>query len=250
MNAYRRQVDESHPLLPGYTGYIPLRFYRIGTRYGDDSVWCVNTFRDATQRRNDQMNELRCTAATVPQLPPICSNEDTLNVLDDYNYKHHPNVLGPVETKRDLMEPPIPGWTGFVPRSRVTEFGHGVRYHTMAENCYQDFKNSLDRVSHDYTIQEPIKEIIITKHKESHPHQRFYRPEGMLPKYTGHIPHERSGIGKTFGNVCRSCSVCNHSDVSYGAYLKKKRKAETVQEPIEEDEKAAIACCLENDSRQ
>nr|XP_016850617.1 PREDICTED: uncharacterized protein C10orf82 homolog [Anolis carolinensis] len=96
MNAYRRQVDESHPLLPGYTGYIPLRFYRIGTRYGDDSVWCVNTFRDATQRRNDQMNELRCTAATVPQLPPICSNEDTLNVLDDYNYKHHPNVLGMV----------------------------------------------------------------------------------------------------------------------------------------------------------
>uniref|UniRef100_A0A8C6X7Z0 Sperm microtubule inner protein 5 n=1 Tax=Naja naja TaxID=35670 RepID=A0A8C6X7Z0_NAJNA len=146
MTAFRRQVDEYHPLIPGYTGYIPLRFYRVGTSFGNDSVWCVNTFRDITDRKNDQVAELRHTAATTPQLPPICPNEEILNVLDDYNYKHHPNVLGPVDTKRSFLEPPIPGWGGFVPRSRVTEFGHGVRYHVMAENCYRDFKNSLDRV--------------------------------------------------------------------------------------------------------
>uniref|UniRef100_A0A8D0BHE3 Sperm microtubule inner protein 5 n=1 Tax=Salvator merianae TaxID=96440 RepID=A0A8D0BHE3_SALMN len=152
MEAFRREVDEGHPLIPGYTGYIPLRFYRIGTSFGNDSVWCVNAFRDATQKKTNQMDELRYTAATAPQLPPICSNEDVINVLDDYNYKHHPNVL--VETKRSLLEPPIPGWTGFVPRSKVTEFGHGVRYHVMAENCYQDFKNSLDRDKRSPDTQE------------------------------------------------------------------------------------------------
>ncbi|XP_042311976.1 uncharacterized protein C10orf82 homolog [Sceloporus undulatus] len=241
MSAYRRQVDEHHPLIPGYTGYIPLRYYRIGTSFGNDSVWCVNTFRDVTQRKSNQVNALRYAAATDPQLPPICSNEDVINVLDDYNYKHHPNVLGPVETKRSLLEPPIPGWTGFVPRSRVTEFGQGVRYHVMAENCYQDFKNSLDRVKYGPATREEMKEVQVTKLKESRPHQRFYRPEGMLPKYTGHIPHERSGIGKTFGNVCRSCSVCNHSDVSYGAYLAKKHKAENVQEPMKEDKEASVS---------
>ncbi|KAJ7325236.1 hypothetical protein JRQ81_018256 [Phrynocephalus forsythii] len=237
MKAYRRQVDERHPLIPGYTGYIPLRFYRIGTSYGSDSVWCVNAFRDVTQKKSDQLNDLRCTAATAPRLPPICSNEEIINVLDDYNYNHHPNVVGPVESRRSLPEPPIPGWTGFVPRSKVTEFGHGVRYHVMAENCYQDFKDSLDRVKHDPDSKEPKKEVQLAKPKMTRPHQRFYRPEGMLPKYTGHIPHERSGIGKTFGNVCRSCSVCFHPDVSYGAYLAKKRKAEKMQELTQEEKK-------------
>lgn len=62
---------------------------------------------------------------------------------------------GPVETKRSLLEPPIPGWTGFVPRSKVTEHGHGVRYHVMAENCYQDFKDTLDRLRHDQASKDP-----------------------------------------------------------------------------------------------
>ncbi|KAH0623717.1 hypothetical protein JD844_006797, partial [Phrynosoma platyrhinos] len=196
MSAYRRQVDDHHPLIPGYTGYIPLRYYRIGTSFGNDSIWCVNTFRDATQRKNDQVNTLRYAAATEPQLPPISSNEDVINVLDDYNYKHHPNVLGM----------------------------NAILLHMFKNDVWLD-----------------LKEVLVTKPKESRPHQRFYRPEGMLPKYTGHIPHERSGIGKTFGNVCRSCSVCNHSDVSYGAYLAKKHKAENVQEPTKEDKKDVIA---------
>ncbi|XP_032080784.1 uncharacterized protein C10orf82 homolog [Thamnophis elegans] len=238
MTAFRRQVDEYHPLIPGYTGYIPLRFYRVGTSYGNDSVWCVKTFRDITDRNNYQEAELRHTAAIAPQLPPIATNEEILNVLDDYNYKHHPNVLGPVETRRTLLEPPIPGWSGFVPRSRVTEFGHGVRYHVMTENCYRDFKNSMDRNKEVAVGKDPTKEVPETKDSR---HQRFYRPEGMMPKYTGHIPHERSGLGRTFGNICRSCSVCKHTDVNYGTYLSKKRKMEKGQEPIKEHKETIIA---------
>ncbi|XP_060097532.1 sperm-associated microtubule inner protein 5 [Heteronotia binoei] len=231
------QVDESHPLIPGYTGYIPLKFYRIGTSFGNDSVSCVNAFRDMTEKKNDQKDELRTIAATTPQLPPICSNEEIIGVLDDYNYKLHPYVLGPVETKRHLLEPPIPGWTGFVPRSKVTEFGHGVRYHVMAENCYQDFKDMLDRVHAGPASKESKGESHVSKIcRHSPQYQRCYRPEGMLPKYTGHIPHERSGIGKTFGNVCRSCSVCSHGDKSYGAYLAKKHKAETDQEQLKDEQ--------------
>ncbi|KAF7253247.1 hypothetical protein EYD10_01232 [Varanus komodoensis] len=277
MKAFRRQVDECHPLIPGYTGYIPFRFYRIGSSFGNDSVWCVNAFRDATQRKTDQANELRCLAATAPQLPPLCSNEDIINVLDDYNYKRHPNVLGPVETRRGLLEPPMPGWTGFVPRSKVTEHGHGVRYHVMAENCYKDFKDCLDRVSHEHPAKEPVYvsikifEGIIDDGKSQTLNTVcfIFFFEGMCmypnPKNYAHtrdstdlkgcclsilviyhqkclcLADERSGIGKTFGNVCRSCSVCNHPDVNYGAYLAKKRKAEKLQEQIKEDKKDLTA---------
>lgn len=59
------------------------------------------------------------------------------------------HFAGTVVTKRSLLEPPIPGWTGFVPRARVTELGHGVRYHEMAKHCYQDFKDLIDRVHYD-----------------------------------------------------------------------------------------------------
>uniref|UniRef100_A0A8D2KTX0 Chromosome 10 open reading frame 82 n=1 Tax=Varanus komodoensis TaxID=61221 RepID=A0A8D2KTX0_VARKO len=171
-----------------FLGYIPFRFYRIGSSFGNDSVWCVNAFRDATQRKTDQANELRCLAATAPQLPPLCSNEDIINVLDDYNYKRHPNVLGIV----CLLEPPMPGWTGFVPRSKVTEHGHGVRYHVMAENCYKDFKDCLDRVSHDY-----CQTLLVTAAKWL-PHEVCQRTRPSVcrtylvclkPGQAGHIPH-------------------------------------------------------------
>uniref|UniRef100_A0A8C3H7V0 Sperm-associated microtubule inner protein 5 domain-containing protein n=1 Tax=Chrysemys picta bellii TaxID=8478 RepID=A0A8C3H7V0_CHRPI len=123
------------------------RFYRIGTTYGDDSMACMTLFHNATQRSRDAQNGLRYIAATTPKLPSICSNEDVLQALYDYNSKHHPYMLGTVITKRSLLEPPIPGWTGFVPRARVTELGYGVPYHEMTKNCYQDFKNLRDQAS-------------------------------------------------------------------------------------------------------
>lgn len=73
------------------------------------------------------------------------------SLINNTSFGH---FAGPVETKRSLLEPPIPGWGGFVPRSRVTEFGHGVRYHVMAENCYRDFKN-LGRGKEDPAGKDP-----------------------------------------------------------------------------------------------
>ncbi|TFK09852.1 potassium channel subfamily K member 16 [Platysternon megacephalum] len=226
MKPNQKPVDACNSLIPGYTGYVPQRFYRIGTTYGDDSMACMTSFHNATQRSRDAQNELRYIAATTPKLPSICSNEDVLQALYDYNYKHHPYVLGTVITKRSLLEPPIPGWTGFVPRARVTELGYGVRYHETTKNCYQDFKNLSDRVCYDPTSnlqRGKMHEVKVSKVPNTY--QRFYRPEGMLPKYSGHIPHEHLVIGKTFGNLCRSCSVCTHTEESYGAHLTKKRNA-------------------------
>ncbi|KAG8135582.1 hypothetical protein E2320_008595, partial [Naja naja] len=188
-------------------------FYRVGTSFGNDSVWCVNTFRDITDRKNDQVAELRHTAATTPQLPPICPNEEILNVLDDYNYKHHPNVLGTVL------------WT-----PREASWNHP--YQAGVALCLDPGSQNLVM---EYAI---IKKVPVTKDSQQ---QRFYRPEGMMPKYTGHIPHERSGLGRTFGNICRSCSVCSHTDKNYGAYLSKKRKMEKGQEQIKENKETLIA---------
>uniref|UniRef100_A0A8C3FBB4 Uncharacterized protein n=1 Tax=Chrysemys picta bellii TaxID=8478 RepID=A0A8C3FBB4_CHRPI len=184
MKPNQKPVEACNRLIPGYTGYVPQRFYRIGTTYGDDSMACMTLFHNATQRSRDAQNGLRYIAATTPKLPSICSNEDVLQALYDYNSKHHPYMLGTVITKRSLLEPPIPGWTGFVPRARVTELGYGVPYHEMTKNCYQDFKNLRDQVCYDPTSK--MYEVS----KVPNAYQRFYRPEGMLPKYSGHIPRK------------------------------------------------------------
>ncbi|XP_025906482.1 uncharacterized protein C10orf82 homolog [Nothoprocta perdicaria] len=226
MISVRKNFDARNLPIPGYTGHIPLKFCSIGTSYGGDAVVYVTLFRNATQRHREARNELRRRAATTPQLPPICCNEDVLQVLYDYNYKHHPNRLGTVITERNLLDPPLPGWTGFVPRARVTELGHGVRYRVMAKNCFQDFKNLINQVPYDSPISAQRGETHdIEARKVPHAYQRFYRPEGMMPKYTGHIPHKHLIAGKTFGNLCRSSSVCSHTEDSYGAYLTKKRRA-------------------------
>lgn len=41
--------------------------------------------------------------------------------------------------KKPMHEPPIPGWAGFLPRARVTEYGCATRYTVMAKKCYEDF---------------------------------------------------------------------------------------------------------------
>ncbi|KAM8806083.1 sperm-associated microtubule inner protein 5 [Eudromia elegans] len=226
MISVRKYLDVRNPPIPGYTGHIPLAFGSIGSSYGRDSVVCTGLFRNTTRRRRDARNELWRGAATTPQLPPICCNDDVLQVLYDYNYKHHPNRLGTVLIEKSLLDPPLPGWTGFVPRAKVTELGHGVRYHVMAKNCFQDFKNLINRVPYDSSISAQRGETHdIEVRKVPQTYQRFYRPEGMMPKYTGHIPHKHLIAGKTFGNLCRSSSVCTHTEDSYGVYLTKKQKA-------------------------
>lgn len=47
--------------------------------------------------------------------------------------------------KKPLDEPPIPGWAGFLPRARVTEFGCATRYTIMARKCYEDFLDLVEQ---------------------------------------------------------------------------------------------------------
>lgn len=56
----------------------------------------MTSMYNAVQRNNDMKDELRYIAATTPRLPPICCNEDVLQALYEYNYKHHPYMLGTV----------------------------------------------------------------------------------------------------------------------------------------------------------
>ncbi|XP_068953677.1 sperm-associated microtubule inner protein 5 [Petaurus breviceps papuanus] len=129
------------PVTPGYGGYIPLWIGRMGASYNRDTSYCIRKFRDTTQRYKNQLEALRYQVATADKLQEICSKETVLRMIHDYYLRHHPTHIEADRKKKPLQEPPIPGWAGYMPRARVSEFGCAARYHVMAKQSYEDFLN-------------------------------------------------------------------------------------------------------------
>ncbi|XP_006831449.1 PREDICTED: uncharacterized protein C10orf82 homolog [Chrysochloris asiatica] len=132
------------PITPGYSGFVPFLSCQ-GTPSEDNMFKCVETFQENTRRYKNQLQEFHCAVAAAPRLKPICSQESVLRALHQYYQQHHPMSLECKYIKKPLEEPPIPGWAGYLPRARVTEFGCATRYTVMARNCYRDFLGSMEQ---------------------------------------------------------------------------------------------------------
>ncbi|XP_033037482.1 uncharacterized protein C10orf82 homolog isoform X3 [Trachypithecus francoisi] len=185
------------PITPGYSGFVPFLSCE-GTSREDDMNHCVKTFQEKTQRYKDQLREFCCTVATAPKLKPVNSEEMVLRALHQYNQQHHPLLLGSSDSatsasqvagtteckyvKKPLQEPPIPGWAGYLPRARVTEFGCGTRYTVMAKNCYKDFLDITERAKKAHL--KPYEEIYgVSSTKTSAPSPKVLQHEELLAKY-------------------------------------------------------------------
>ncbi|XP_051003117.1 uncharacterized protein C10orf82 homolog [Acomys russatus] len=132
------------PITPGYCGFIPWLSCQ-GTPSEDHMNPCVKAFQERTQRYKEQMDDLNSSVASTPPLKPICSEDTVLWVLHEYAKKYHPLTLECKNMKKPMREPPIPGWAGYLPRARVTEFGCATRYTIMAQKCYEDFLDLVER---------------------------------------------------------------------------------------------------------
>ncbi|XP_011715316.1 sperm-associated microtubule inner protein 5 isoform X1 [Macaca nemestrina] len=169
------------PITPGYSGFIPFLSCQ-GTSREDDMNHCVKTFQEKTQHYKDQLREFCCAVATAPKLKPVNSEEMVLRALHQYNQQHHPLLLECKYVKKPLQEPPIPGWAGYLPRARVTEFGCGTRYTVMAKNCYKDFLDITERAKKAHL--KPYEEIYgVSSTKTSAPSPKVLQHEELLPKY-------------------------------------------------------------------
>ncbi|XP_007478999.1 uncharacterized protein C10orf82 homolog [Monodelphis domestica] len=129
------------PITPGYSGYLPLRFSRMGASFNKDATYCLHTLNNMTQRQKDQQDALRCKALMTERLQQVCSKETVLRMIHDYYLRHHPSQIEDRHGRKPLPEPPIPGWDGYLPRARVTELGCGERYNVVAKKSYADFLN-------------------------------------------------------------------------------------------------------------
>ncbi|XP_008067868.1 uncharacterized protein C10orf82 homolog [Carlito syrichta] len=169
------------PITAGYSGFVPFLSCQ-GTSNEDDMNHCLKTFQESTQRYKDQLEEFRCTVATAPKLKPVSSEETVLRALHQYYRQYHPMTLECKYVKKPLQEPPIPGWAGYLPRARVTEFGCATRYTVMARNCYKDFLDIVERAKR--ARLKPYEEIYeLNSTPPLAPSSKVLQHEGLLPKY-------------------------------------------------------------------
>ncbi|XP_039727037.1 sperm-associated microtubule inner protein 5 isoform X2 [Pteropus medius] len=185
--AFMRQL----PITPGYSGFIPYLSCE-GSSAEDNMSHCVKTFQENTQRYKDQLEEFRCSVAGVQRLKPIRSEEAVLRALHQYQRQYHPLSLECKYIKKPLQEPPIPGWSGYVPRARVTELGCATRYTVMARNCYRDFLNITEQAKR--ARLKPYEEIYGLKSTQPPPapSPKVLQRDGLLPKYPDFSIPDRS----------------------------------------------------------
>ncbi|XP_041370969.1 protein FAM166B-like [Gigantopelta aegis] len=209
-------------MVPGYTGYIPTLPFKFGATYKNECDLSIDEHISAKKKKEFKTDDIRRQMLSYPRLTAISCDplvRDRLNLYRDT----HPTRPTFIEDKRSLLEPPMPGYLGFVPRVKTTEIGLGCRYHESARKGFATFARETDRHSQ---LQRSVTDDRFTsktdiQRAKSAPmsfSRRIYVNDGMIPKYTGYVPRRRYAFGNTYGDTTRQLDVCAHDKDCYGAF--------------------------------
>lgn len=215
---------------PGYTGYIPRWPFKFGSTYREECDVCLDEHFGNVYRQAAKEEDMKRSFGSFPHLQPINGDPEVKNHLNTYS----DGLLRANQKadKRTSVEPPIPGYKGFVPRIYTTELGLGCRYHDMTRNGLESFYSNLNRrrsggktVTFGEHAQDSNRMLSRSTTNLDDSTKRVYKQDGMIPKYTGYLPQKRYNFGYTYGDTSRSLDVCAHSQECYGEYLKTIRQS-------------------------
>lgn len=245
-------VDHSDPyetrefpdgMLPGYTGYIPQRKFQIGNRYRVETDACLEGSKAAYERAKAKTKALNNTIAAYPKTDSLNSATVVKHFLD-YHRSYNPNEASQRTDRRPFVEPPLPGYKGFIPRIQPIDIGLGDRYHEATRKGLSRFavetststtnfptnvdfdavpnndKNADDNDTNKLRSQSMT--FIPRRSVSTLDTHRLYPNSGMIPKYTGYLPQRKYRIGQTYGDTSRNLPVCSHSLGNFGEFLRSK----------------------------
>ncbi|EDL94543.1 rCG57794 [Rattus norvegicus] len=199
------------PITPGYCGFIPWLSCQESP-VEDRMNSCVKAFQERTQRYKEEQQTLNCSVANTRPLKPICSEDTVLWVLHEYAKKYHPLTLECKNQKKPLREPPIPGWAGYLPRAKVTEFGCATRYTLMARKCYEDFLGLVEQAKRAQ-LKPYEKTYSVSSAQPLHPSPKVLQLQGLPPPYPEHFVPGQTLPSENF-QALRPCGCAHWSNLS------------------------------------
>lgn len=201
------------PLVPGYTGYIPRLNFKFGCTYGRDAT---NSIRNFLERKNEyeaQQNSLNEYIIVQPPMIQSSTDEYFRERLNSFKDKYSAQTSY-LHARRPVIEPPIPGYTGYIPLIKPTETGLGARFHHISDAALKKFWSSRGASAN-------IPSSAFVPGSRSDHSKRVYKQSGMIPLYTGYVPQKIYHHGYTYGETTRSLPVCSHNERNYGEFVKK-----------------------------
>ncbi|RNA39383.1 hypothetical protein BpHYR1_039371 [Brachionus plicatilis] len=210
-------------MVPGYTGYIPSRKFHFSDRYKTECDDCIESFLHEKDSKLKKDSDLMTYVNSQPKYTPIADSQDLrekLALKTDRDLTNYQN------DKRQFTEPPIPGYTGYIPKIKPTELGLGSRYHLTTERGLNQFQNDYLRSKTSVDLKKSVhferSESMVDYLDVSKPaSKKIYVKPGMIPKYTGYIHGRKFEFGNTYGDTTRSLPVCSHTAPSFGDYMDK-----------------------------
>lgn len=214
-------------MVPGYTGYIPSRKFQFSNTYKNECDQCIDDFIDKKKAKSSKNIDIMTNVYGQSRYAPISTGvdlADKLAVKTDELFSYYKT------DKRTVTEPPMPGYTGYIPKINPTELGLGARYHATTErglrqfaNEYQRYKNAENSSLKSVQFSEPNGENSAYSDSSmptiSTGGKRVYIKPGMLPQYTGYVHGHKFEFGNTYGDTTRDLPVCSHDMENYGAYM-------------------------------
>ncbi|KAK3591457.1 hypothetical protein CHS0354_033458 [Potamilus streckersoni] len=197
-------------MIPGYTGFIPKSQNYFGNRYVINCKHSISDFEMDNYRQKEKLEELQITDALqsgkpvnksrVPNLPPIRSHYLTPLQAITAEAKPYmsPSFVKSAESpfymsNNNPMKKFMSGYTGFVPRARQRL---GMGYPIITHKALNEFTDDTGRLME--ILRKPIQ---IHRDDAVPKDSKLIYPVdiGLVPHYTGHIPHQKFRYGETFG---------------------------------------------------
>lgn len=212
----------------GYSGYVPRLLFKFGGTYPETSDEAVDEYISNLKKKKQEEKELQSILLSFPQLQAINHDpevRDHMNVYSDCLCK--PPVLQ--NSKRPLLEPAKFGYTGWIPRIRVTPSGCGTPYTKGNEDSLARF--DYETKKHFEILKMPVNVLDCPSStpQEAFPpnYKRIYKKDGMIPRYTGYVPYFLFDYGKTYGDSTKNLEECSHDYEHYGEFMASKPEQPT-----------------------
>ncbi len=131
----------TNDMTSGYTGYIPSRKFNFSNTYRVECDNCIDSFISEKSYKFGKENDINSAVKSAQKHHAITTDLELKRELD--NFKDSSLQFRLLKNdKRETTEPPIPGYTGFVPRIAATDLGLGATYHETTKKGLIDFKSN------------------------------------------------------------------------------------------------------------